>query len=202
MARRYPILGILFFSLFFNGLTASAMEPRQVVESFHAVLLETMKSAEKIGVKGRFEQIHPAISEKFDLTLMTALASGRHWRKASEKSRKQAVSAFGRFSAATYASRFNGFSGQRFVTLGVEDGPRKTRIVRTKIENPEGENVAISYVMRQSAEGWRVADILLADGISEIATKRSEFRQTLMSGGLPALTKMLEDRTAKLLSPS
>lgn len=160
-----------------------------------------MKAAETRDIRARFSTLEPVLDRTFDMRLMTALSTGTHWRKASAESQRALVDAFRRFSAATYAARFNGWSGQSFETLDVGDGPRGTRIVRTRINRPDQEPVPLSYVLRKNGAHWQIVDILLAAGISEIAVRRSEYSAVLKSGGTAALVRLLSDRTAKLLTP-
>ena len=160
-----------------------------------------MKMSKTQDVRARFASLEPVLEDSFDMRLMTALSAGSFWRGASAGSQRALVAAFQHFSVATYASRFNGWSGQSFETLSVGDGPRGTKIVRTRINRPDQEPVPLSYVLREAAGQWRIVDILLAAGISEIAVRRSEYRSVLKSGGIAALAQLLEDRTQKLLTP-
>ncbi len=177
----------------------SAGGARQIIDQFHASLLAVMKQADKSGAKARYQVLEPEIAKRFDLRLMIALATGKHWRTAGEESRDRLTKAFHRFSAATYASRFSGYSGQSFKTLNVSTGPRKTELVRTEIRRPDGPPVALTYVTRMARIGWRIVDVLIDDGISELAVRRSEYRSVLKSDGVDGLIRLLDQKTAKLL---
>jgi len=174
-------------------------DPRSLVEDFHGKLLKVMKDAKTLGMKGRYAELEPAVGKHFDIKLMIALATGTHWRTAQPAERKRLAEAFQRFSAATYASRFSGFSGESFKTLDVRDGPRKTQLVRTQIVQPNDPAVAITYVTRSTPEGWRIVDVLVDDGISEVAVKRSEYRSILDSSGVDGLVRSLDNKTTALL---
>jgi len=173
--------------------------PHRIIDQFHASLLAVMKNADKSGAKERYRILEPEIAKRFDLRLMIALATGKHWRTASDISRERLTEAFHRFSAATYASRFSGFSGQSFKTLTVNTGPRKTELVATEIRRPDGPPVALTYVTRKIAAGWRVVDVLVEGGISELAVRRSEYRSVLASDGVDGLIRLLDQKTQTLL---
>lgn len=175
------------------------MHAKQVVEGFHATLLDVMKHAKALGIKGRYKRFVPEIAQRFDSQLMIALASGTYWRKAAPAEREKLVAAFRNMSAATYASRFDGYSGQKFEFLSVAPGPRGTMIVRTQIVEPGGKPVPLSYLLKPTANGWRIVDVLAQNGISELAVRRSEYSAILKDGGLPALVRLLDDKTARLL---
>ena len=57
----------------------------------------------------------------------------------------------------------------------------------------------MTYVFRKIKGEWRILDILLDTGISELARKRSEYRKALKSGGAEALLVMMNSKTASLL---
>lgn len=178
---------------------AGAGGARQLIDHFHASLLAVMKQADKTGVEARYLILEPEIAKRFDLRLMIALATGKHWRTAGKDSRNRLSKAFHRFSTAIYASRFSGYSGQSFKTLEVSAGPRKTELVRTQIRRPDGPPVALTYVTRMARTGWRIVDVLLDDGISELAVRRSEYRSVLKSDGVDGLIRLLDEKTANLL---
>jgi len=172
---------------------------RTIINQFHTSLLAVMKLAHATSVKERYQVLEPVIANRFDLRLMIALATGKYWRSADKEARKQLTEAFRRFSTATYASRFSGFSGQSFNTLKVSTGPRRTQLVSTEIRHPNDTPVALTYVTRKARNGWRIIDVLLDDGISELAVRRSEYSSVLKSTAVDGLVKLLAQKTAKLL---
>ncbi len=178
----------------------SADAPDAVVERFHETLLAVMKEADSLGVTGRYQRLEPDIGQAFDLALMIRVASGAHWKKATESQRQRLLAAFTRMSVSTYASQFDGFSGQSFETVGVRPGPQQTQLVKTRIVRPEDEPVGLTYVTRESDGGWRIVDILLDDEVSELAVRRSEYRRVLKSKGLEGLIAILEEKADVLLA--
>ena len=184
-----------------QSASVSAGEISGPVDKLHATLLTVMKQANTQDITARFQTLRPVLASSFDMRLMTALSTGSYWSKAADDAKLRLVAAFQRFSVATYAARFDGWSGQSFETLGIQDGPRGTRLVRTRINRPQKDPVPLSYVVRKSGAKWHVVDILLDTGISEIAVRRSEYSSTLKSGGIPALTDLLNARADKLLAP-
>ncbi len=177
-----------------------AQPPIEVVEHFHDVLLTTMKEAEQLGVVGRFQKLESVLPESFHLAVMIQVASGSAWRTASETERAELVTAFTRLTIATYAAQFDGYSGQSFKVLGTKPGPQKTTLVQTQLVNPGGTDVDLVYVTRLIKGQWRIIDVLLDTGISELARKRSEYRLILKSGGVTGLIGALKDKTQALMA--
>ncbi|MDA0306847.1 MAG: ABC transporter substrate-binding protein [Proteobacteria bacterium] len=179
---------------------SASPQPAQVVTSFHEALLDVMKQAKKLGVKGRYEKLVPVIKKGFQLRLMAQIATGSFWRKADAAELEALVAAFSHLSISTYASQFDGYSGQIFKTDGEKPGPQKTTLIATRIINPGSDTVEITYVTRNIQGAWRIIDVLLGGGISELAVRRSEYRQILKTGGIPGLIKTLNAKADHLLS--
>lgn len=180
--------------------TTAAGGPREVVERVHAVLLSTMRDAEALGPRGRYARLEPVMSEAYDFDRMIAVASGAAWTQASEADRARLAQAFQRFSVATYAARFLGWSGESFVIVGERDGPAGARIVDTELLRPGQDTVAISYVLQQRDDRWRIVDVLLDRAISELALRRSEYRQILQSNGARGLADALDAQADAMLA--
>jgi phospholipid transport system substrate-binding protein len=172
----------------------SATPPETLVTAFHDQLIQVMKNAEALGYQGRYDKLAPAVTDAFHLRLMTQITAGASWRKAAETEKTALVDAFSKVSIATYASRFDGYSGQRFETVSVKDGPQETRLVDTRLVNPDGEDVALTYVTKVIDGGWRIIDVVLDGGISELAVRRSEYRRVLKSDGIAGLIAMLNGK--------
>lgn len=200
------------FSMIFAGIAiclatvypASAQNStnsQSKVEAFHAALLNVMKQAKTVDVEERFKLLKPSAENSFDFKLMIALASGKHWRAATDSQQTALKTAFARFSVATYADRFSDFSGESFKTLSVNNGPRRTILVRTQITRLNNTPVPLTYVTRQRDGNWRIVDVLVDDGISELAVRRSEYRSVLNQNGVVGLIDLLKSKTKKLLKP-
>ena len=202
MQRYFPRFAIALLAIFMACLPAAGQEqaPRAVVERFHAALLDTMKRAESLGIKGRYRDLEPAIENSFHLRLMVAIASGRHWRKAGRAERDRLTQAFRRFSVATYASRFSSFSGESFETANIASGPRKTVLVNTRLKRVSDSPVQITYVVKKFAARWRIVDVVVDGGVSELAVRRSEYAATLKRGGVAALITALNKKADRLIA--
>lgn len=175
--------------------------PSDIVTAFHESLLGVMKEAKTLGVKGRFEKLASPLKQNFHFRLMTQVAAGSYWRKSGPAQIDRLVDAFARLSISTYASRFDGYSGQSFETEGEKPGPQKTILVKTRIIDPGSDPVDLTYVTRKIKGEWRIIDVLLDVGISELAVRRSEYRRVLKIGGIEGLIETLNRKADQLLNP-
>lgn len=174
-------------------------DPTARVKTFYAALLETMKDAKRLGVEGRYRKLAPVLDSTFDLPAMTRIAVGPAWTSFTPEQQAATTAAFTRMTIATYASRFDGYDGERFEIDPkiVERGA--DRIVNTKLVSGT-EPVTLNYLMRSSGGEWRIVDVYLSGTISELASRRTEFSAILKSGGPDALASTLRSRGDKLLA--
>jgi phospholipid transport system substrate-binding protein len=190
----------IIFGLSVAAPVAFAGPPSAVVETFHQSLLEVMKSAATTKVQGRYEKLESPIGAAFNLPVMIQVASGAKWRDATDAEKAKLVDAFKRVSVGTYAQRFDGFSGEKFETVGEQDGPSGAKLVQTRIVRPNKEPVPITYVMRKFGDDWRVVDVIVSNGISELAVRRSEYNAILNAGGPGELVTKLNQKADAILA--
>lgn len=170
------------------------------ISSFYGALLDTMKQAKQLGLKGRYDKLSPVLAKTYDLTSMSRIAVGPGWAALSQQQQLGIVNAFTRMTVATYASRFDGFSGEQFEVLETSDRPNGDKIVKTWIVQSDGKTVALNYLMRRDGADWKIVDVYLDGTISELANRRAEFAAILKSGGPDALVSSLVKQGDKLLA--
>jgi len=185
---------------FSAAAATDASAAASTVSSFYDTLLSVMKEGPSLGFKGRYDRLNPTVRTAFDLPLMTRLMVGPQWTSLTPAQQQQLISAFSDFSAATYASRFDDYSGERF-----EVDPKPTPsnggvIVHTKLLKNDSDPVDIDYLLRESNGVWRIVDVYLSGTVSELATRRSEFSSVLRRGGPAALVDVIQQKTAELRS--
>jgi len=130
--------------------------------------------------------------------LMSRLAIGASWTTLSQAQQQLAIAAFGAYIAATYADRFDSYSGQRLEIIGQQPSSSGI-IVKTRIVKSNGEPVNVDYVMRQNDGAWQISDVYLDGTISQLATQRSEFGAILRREGFDGLIATLQ-RKVKFLA--
>jgi phospholipid transport system substrate-binding protein len=166
------------------------------VEGLHSALLAAMKDADRLGFEGRRELLAPVLDASFDFPFMARLALGFGWRKLDDTQQRRWVETFREFSLATYAGRFNGWSGEHFQTLDTEVAAHDTVLVKTLLAIPDEDDVSLHYRMRLNGDDWRIIDIYMNGTVSEIALRRSEFSAVLERDGFEALLAELESKIA------
>jgi phospholipid transport system substrate-binding protein len=171
-----------------------------VVESFQASLLDVMKRAKQLGVKGRYDVLGPVIEASFHQPLMIATASAPYWRAGTSEQRARLLAAFRHMSASTLATLFDDYDGEIFRVERVRKTDGRVVIVDTRIIRTADDPVDISYVAVELNNRWWIIDIIVSGGISEVKSRRGEYGAFLRDGGLDSLAAALNARADRLLS--
>lgn len=200
LVRHGMVIGFIGFIMIVAAAASPARAENAIalIKHFNDALLTTMQSAGKLGYEGRYEKLAPVIASTFDLSFMTQYSAGRYWRKLTPAQRKELINAFTKLTVATYANRFDGYSGEKFIVIA-EEAPRESnRLVRSELIKSDGEAIKLDYLLRKTEEGWRVIDIFLKGKISELATKRSEYSSALGNQGFDGLMAIFERKISGL----
>jgi phospholipid transport system substrate-binding protein len=183
--------------LFLPRAPAAAGEtPQAVAERLDTALLEAMRNAETLGYQGRYTLLAPVLSNAFDFAFMARVSVGRYWRKMDADQRARLIESFARLSIATFAARFDGYSGETFRVLGEEQGLHGTVLVVNHLIKSDGEPVPINYLMRETKGQWRIVDVFLQAKFSELAIKRSEYTSVYKRDGFARLIEIMEAKIA------
>jgi len=201
MSVRGAFLATMLVFLGSIATSAKAESAGDHVAKFQAALLSAMKVAETIDAQARYTMLEPTIINTFHLSLMAGLSAGQHWQTATKNQRERLVDGFSRMSVATLATLFDGYSGQSFSVAGERSRLQGVTFVDTALKSPgEDSDIIITYVARKFGTEWRLIDVIVDGGISELKVRISEYRQTLNTGGIEALISLLNKKADDLLS--
>jgi phospholipid transport system substrate-binding protein len=201
--RQYPtrlagvwllLAGWLIFSA---PVPAAAASPSDLIRQFYSQLLDTMQHAAALGARGRFQRLEPIVSATFDVPFMARLSIGPLWAGLTPEQKQRAAKAYGRYIAAVYASRFDGYSGEQLQVLGEQKIKRGT-LVKSRITKSDGDPVAIDYMVHDNVVGYQVRDVYVTGTISELATRRSDFAAILRNNGVDGLIATLNKKADDL----
>jgi phospholipid transport system substrate-binding protein len=168
-------------------------DPRQIVSQLQESLIKAMREGAKLGYQGRYDLLAPAVDQTHDLDFIARTTLGANWTQLSAEQQRTFTDVFRKLSIATYAGWFKEHDGERFEFLEQQSMPRDQVMVRSKLVQSSGEPVRFDYILRQGKDGWRIVNIL-ADGVSDLALKRVEYRAILQRDGFPKLIEMLKNK--------
>lgn len=173
---------------------AFAADPAQgTVEAFHGGLLAVMKAGGAQASRARV--IAPVVDRTFDLPLMTRLSVGPAWTTIPAPQQAALVQAFRNLTIAQYAKNFSSYSGERFVTGGVETRGGD-KLVRTTL-NSGSTTESLNYRLRATGSQWKIIDVYYRNAISQLATRRADFDRVMKTGGASALISHLNQLAAR-----
>lgn len=167
----------------------------RTVEAFHATAREAMQHADELGYAGRRALFEPAVNDSFDIALIAQVVMGQHWQRLQPEQREALIEALRRLTISRYAWEFDGFGGERFETLEERPLSRGRVLVRTEIVRPSDDDVSLDYVLRHVDGRWRIVNVV-AEGVSDLALKRSEYGSIIDDKGFAYLLEKLAEQAA------
>ncbi len=167
--------------------------PEQVVNQLHEALIKAMREGPKLGYQGRYDLLAPVVDQTHDLDFIARTALGANWTQLSAEQQRTFTDVFRKLSIGSYAGWFKSHEGERFEFLERQSMPRDQIMVRTRLVQRGGEPIRFDYVLREGEEGWRIVNVL-ADGVSDLALKRVEYRAILQRDGFAALIDKLKKK--------
>jgi phospholipid transport system substrate-binding protein len=181
------LLSAVFFMVVAESAYAAASDPAAVqVRTLTDALLKSMRAGPAESMTERYRNLEPVIEQTFALPLVTRLAVGPDWATFPPDQQKAVIAAFTRFTIANYAHNFRDFDGQKFEIDDNVLSRGGDKIVRTRIIPTHDIPVSLLYRMHEVDGIWKIVDVY-ANGVSELALRRSDFAAALASGGAPVL---------------
>lgn len=193
------VLHLLIVSAMFLYTSATVAQeldttdPANTVNGLHEALLKGMQGGDKLGFQGRFNLLAPIVERSHDLDFIAKTILGNHWTKLNSKQQQIFVDHFSKLSISTYAGWFKEFDGEKFKYIDQKIMPRNHILVRSQLIQSNGDTVSFDYLMRQDNKNWRIINIL-ADGVSDLALKRVEYRSILGQKGFKVFIEMLKKK--------
>lgn len=176
---------------------------RAAVDDLESGLLDLMRMGKELTFEERAARIEPVVRRTLDLRYIARVALGEYDGTFSETEADRYFDAFARLSVANYAANFASFNDQRFTPESPVPLSGERALVRSQMLRKKGEPVRFDYMLHLDEERqWRITNIV-ANGVSDLALKRTEFTSVLQTGGIEALLTEIERKIETLrTSPS
>jgi len=191
-------LAVFFIMCLFATVNAFAQAEsgetaKQVVNKFQTELIAVMKNGKQLGYAGRYDKLYEPVSNSHDLTKIARIVVGKEWEKLSEDQQQKLVDVFIRLSVASYAHNFKDYSGESFVFDSEEETTRGGVVVHSHFIIPDDKPVKFDYMLKEKGNSWRIINII-ANGVSDLALKRSEYTTILQREGFDALIAKINEK--------
>ncbi|MGR9115894.1 MAG: ABC transporter substrate-binding protein [Gammaproteobacteria bacterium] len=186
-------IAILFLACAGWVQAVQANTAREVVENFQSELIDVMKNGKALGYDGRFQQLYGPVTESHDLVKIVRIVIGREWEHLSDEQQAKLVDVFSRLSVASYAHNFKEFADESFRFEGEEETARGGMIVHTYMVIPGDKDVKFDYMLKKKGNTWKIINII-ANGVSDLALKRSEYTAIMKREGFDALVAKISEK--------
>ena len=186
----FLICFIISIFILFHSETKSESKVLAGVNELHESLI---KISNKTINSDNLAMIDDVVKNSYDLEKMGKIIIGVDWKQMDTKTQKEFINVFKRFISVNYFRRFNkinelDFEHQTVTVIG--DKFKLARVILTA----DNEKFKIDYLLGFKNEKWKIFDVLLDGSISEVATKKSDFKKIIKEEGVSGLVKNLRIR--------
>ncbi|MGY6278263.1 ABC transporter substrate-binding protein [Methylomonas sp. MgM2] len=172
---------------------AEEKSARQVVEEFQNKLIDVMKQGKELGFQGRYDKLDAAVRKSHDLPKIARIVVGKEWENLTSEQQAKLEAVFSQLSVSAYAHNFKDFSGESFSFISEEETGRGGIVVHTNLKIPGEKDVKFDYMMKKKDDSWQIINII-ADGVSDLALKRSDYTSVLNREGFDALIAKIDEK--------
>ena len=139
------------------------------------------------------------IKETYYTEEMLKMIIGNSWKNADNQTKKKMIDVFEEYIAKNYIKRFSKIKYPQFSNLE-EKKVGKYKMIKSHLILSDDEKVSINYLLSLKNEKWKIFDVLLAGSVSEIATKKSEFKSFIKDGDINPLIEALSKKNNILIN--
>ncbi len=181
--------------------TAGTATPTEVVQSAVTramTIVQDTELARPANAAQRRAELRRAAEELFDFGEMSRRALARHWNERSPQEREEFVRLFTDLLERSYLSKIENWSGEKVLFVGeATDGDYAA--VRSKIVTTRKQEVPVEYRLYRVGQRWQVYDVLF-EGVSFIATYRSQFNRIIQNSSFAALIDKMREKEVEIVS--
>ena len=167
-------------------------KPSETIDQLHNSLKKIVSS--NIDNK----EVQSVISNTYNIERMLALIIGDVWKTSISKDQMALKKVFEEYIAKNYILRFKKIKSLEFGKLEINQAGKNYRMAKTKLIINSKDVVPLNYLLDQTNNSWKIFDVLIDGSISEIATKKSEFKSFTNQDDLKPLLEALQKKNSTL----
>ncbi len=189
-----PIILLIFITVSFcNSIDDKTYVKNKIKETTDKVL--KILKQKNLSEKEKKEKIFQIVNPLFDFKIMARLTLSKSvWKKMTPEQKKKFIELFKKRIRMVYLDR---------VTLKDVKAKFKEPIQKSKkiifvpaVFSSEGKDYSTVFKLWKSPKGWKIYDVDV-EGVSIVATYRSQFNEILKNGTIDDLLKKLETGKVK-----
>lgn len=201
------LVGLMAFCLFVITTPLQAQEvneqnPYEMVKDVASRTFARIK-ANQTEIKQNPEMLRTIMEEELlphiDYQFAAFMVLGKHFKTVPKDKLEEYVSVFRQYLITTYAVAMGYYDNQEVVfEPNGEFADKKSVTVRAVVQDPTRPEINIAFKVRKNAKTneWKAYD-MVAEGISLLSSKRSEFESILRQDGIDPVLALMRDKIAK-----
>jgi phospholipid transport system substrate-binding protein len=194
--RRGAVL--LATALLVSGVAVGAVDSaHQLVVDVSNQVIQALKKEPDLAQRDPtyiYKLLNRIVVPHFDFDAMAQLVLGRYWRDTTPQQQQRFIEEF-----RTHLVRFYAVSLEKYKDQNIDYKPLHAPaaadevVVNTMVQQQNGPPIPIDYRMHLKGGDWKVYDVTI-DGVSLVASNRSNFAAEIRQGGIDRLTDQLAQR--------
>ena len=199
-------VSLLFLaSLLASVVQAAPAKPKDIIETATTSFikeLQNVRESKSLSPESIQDLAKRLLLPHLDLTKVSRLVLGKHWRRATNTQKEQFQSLFISMLMQTYATALAEnidialTRKVNYLPMTEDSGSVDDLTVRTEINSTTGKPVPVNYRLHLKKDGWKIYDVTVA-GISLVVTYRNNFASEIRRGGLDNLISRLASHNDK-----
>lgn len=196
------ILLFMLFVLFIGSVHSQQQNPYEFVNQVASKTFARMKS-ELTSIEKDPELLRGIVEQELmphvDHTYSALLVLGPQANKMERDKLVEFIEAFKRYLITTYANSLSYYTDQTVTFEPSKPFDDKASLsIKALIKEP-GREIDVTFKVRKSKSGeWKAYD-MVAEGISLIQSKRSEFTSVIRQQGIDATIKLMNEKSDKAI---
>lgn len=185
------------------GLAEELSPPQRVIKQTAEQLIGVLeRDREKLQSDPQyvFQLANKILVPRVDMSRVSRLALGKHWRRATKVQRQRFTTEFRRLLVRTYSTAMKQFRGEaniRFLPVQTKAGSNNV-VVSTKMSHAGTRSVSVDYRMHKKDGHWLAYDVKI-EGVSLVTNYRSSFTRQIRQGGMDELIRQISKRNQHLV---
>ncbi|WP_163923301.1 phospholipid-binding protein MlaC [Photobacterium sp. Alg240-V54] len=197
------MLCLLAVPMLVQAATIDQTNPYQMMDKVSAHLFGTLKAEQK-KIQANPEELRVIVKQELLPYINTRYAAykvlGANLRNTTAEQRDAFTAAFTDYLVASYAQVLTQYTDQKIELESPKPVPADRSIISVRVDiiDPQRPPIRLDFKLRlnKKTKEWQGFD-MVAEGVSMLSTKQSEWSGQLRTKGIDAVTQSLRDLAAK-----
>lgn len=189
----------LMLMVSFAGVAQEKQDPYQLVQDVASATFDRIKK-EQPSIKENPEVLRDIMEQELlphvDYRFSAFMVLGKHFKKASNAEKVEFVKVFREYLITTYALAMGYYDDQTVEFQPASDFKnKKTVTVRAVVKEDGRPDIKIAFKVRRNKKTneWKAYD-MIAEGISMLSSKQSEFEGILRQQGIQVVIDLMKEK--------